>query len=142
MSATLEVSKLSDWLNADAYCRVEREEHAIWGEVQGREAGGVGRGQRKRRARGTEGPTQGLGVRARAERTANIMYMFVTLEVSKLSGWLKACAFCRVEGRSMRYGARCGPGGGRAWGGGIASGMCTGKGRLKAWGPGHAHSAR
>ena len=25
MIVTLDVSKLSDWLNADAYCRVERE---------------------------------------------------------------------------------------------------------------------
>ena len=45
------------------------------------------------------------------------------MEVSKLSGWLNAYASCRVEGRSMRCGARCGPGGGRAWGGGIASGV-------------------
>jgi hypothetical protein len=36
-----------------------------------------------------EGPTQGLGVRARAERTENMELMLVTLEVSKLlSGWL------------------------------------------------------
>ena len=51
-----------------------------------------------------EGPTQGLRVRARAGRTANIQLMSVTLEVSKLSGWLKAYAFCRVdkEGRAMR----------------------------------------
>ena len=61
-----------------------------------------------------EGPTQGLRVRARAERTWNMASMFVTLEVSKLSGWLKAYASCRVEGRGMRCGARCGPGGGRA----------------------------
>ena len=25
MSVTLDVSRLSDWLNADAYCRVKRE---------------------------------------------------------------------------------------------------------------------
>ena len=35
--------------------------------------------------------------RARAERTANMDPMFVTLEVSKLSGWLNAYACCRVE---------------------------------------------
>ena len=28
-----------------------------------------------------------------------MFFMFVTLEVSKLSGWLKTFAFCRVEGR-------------------------------------------
>ena len=36
--------------------------------------------------------------RARAERTKNIHSMFVTLDVSKLSGWLNADASCRVEG--------------------------------------------
>ena len=29
------------------------------------------------------------------ERTVNILFMFVTLEVSKLSGWLNAYAACR-----------------------------------------------
>jgi len=53
-------------------------------------------------------------VRARAERTANMAYMFVTLEVSKLSGWLKAYAYCRVEGRGT-YDA--GRGAGREVGG-------------------------
>jgi len=55
-----------------------------------------------------------LGVRARAERTWNMPAMVVTLEVSKLSGWLKARACCRVEGKGMQCGARCGLGGGRA----------------------------
>ena len=35
--------------------------------------------------------------RARAERTENIPAMLVTLDVSKLSGWLNADAPCRVE---------------------------------------------
>ena len=38
-----------------------------------------------------------VGARARAERTLNIKIMFVTLDVSKLSGWLNADAPCRVE---------------------------------------------
>ena len=33
-----------------------------------------------------------LGARARVERTKNIYFMVVTLEVSKLSGWLNADA--------------------------------------------------
>eukprot|EP00964_Phaeocystis_antarctica_P009641 scaffold5248_cov49-Phaeocystis_antarctica.AAC.4 len=33
--------------------------------------------------------------------------MVVTLDVSKLSGWLNAAADCRVEGRAVRCGARC-----------------------------------
>ena len=38
-----------------------------------------------------------VGARARAERTANMACMVVTLDVSKLSGWLNADAPCRVE---------------------------------------------
>ena len=44
------------------------------------------------------------GPRARAERTPNMTLMVVTLEVLKLSGWLKADAFCRVEGRACDAG--------------------------------------
>ena len=45
----------------------------------------VRRRRRKRHARGR--PDSRLsGARARAERTRNMAYMFVTLEVSKLSG--------------------------------------------------------
>ena len=52
--------------------------------------------------------------RARAERTRNIWYMLVTLDVSKLSGWLNAHAFCRESKRGIRCGARSRvPGGGR-----------------------------
>jgi len=81
-----------------------------------------GGGAIKRHARGR--PVLRLGGRrARAERTLNIDCMVVTLEVSRLSGWLNADAPCRVERRAMRCGARCAPGGGRAWGGGGASGM-------------------
>ena len=40
------------------------------------------------------------GARARAERTWNICCMVVTLDVSKLSGWLNADAPCRVERRA------------------------------------------
>ena len=34
MVVTLEVSKLSGWLNANARCRESKEEHTVWGEVQ------------------------------------------------------------------------------------------------------------
>ena len=48
-----------------------------------------------------EGPIDSrlVGARARADRTLNMRSMSVTLEVSKLSGWLNANASCRVEGR-------------------------------------------
>ena len=51
-----------------------------------------------------EGPTQGWGDRARAERTENMYCMYLTLDVSKLSGWLKAVACCRVEKRACDAG--------------------------------------
>ena len=44
-----------------------------------------------------EGPTVEAEGRARAERTINIQNMSVTLEVSQLSGWLNADAYCQVE---------------------------------------------
>ena len=74
------------------------------GEVAGREAGGRGGGGGASGMHGGEGPTQGVRVRARAGSTANMRFMSVTLEVSKLSGWLNAFAYCRVEGRGMRCG--------------------------------------
>ena len=45
-----------------------------------------------------------LGIRARAERTSNMLSMFVTLDVSKLSGWLNTVAHCRVERRACDAG--------------------------------------
>ena len=65
---------------------------------------------------------------ARAERTSNILAMVVTLDVSKLSGWLNAAAFCRVEREpcGKRGGMR-----GRARGGGrgAAAAQAAGAGR-------------
>ena len=71
------------------------------------------------------------GPKARAVRTWNMAVMVVTLEVSKLSGWLKADADCRLEGEGMRCGGeRCEPEGGRAcvvwWRNGPTQGL---------WGP-------
>ena len=43
----------------------------------------------------SKGPTEGSrGARARAERTWNMYFMVVTLDVSKLGGWLNAVAAC------------------------------------------------
>ena len=94
MVVTLDVSKLSGWLNALADCRVERRECNV-----GRGALGVAWRRRKRHVHG-EGPTQGWGGRARAEHTQNMTNMVVTLDVSKLSGWLNVDASCRVERRA------------------------------------------
>jgi len=75
----------------------------------------------------------------------NMRYMVVTLEVSKLSGWLKADAYCRVEGRACDAGGeRCEPGGGRACGVVAArQAACTGKRPdSRLGGQGHARSAQ
>ena len=42
-------------------------------------------------------PTVEDGGRARAERTKNMPYMLMTLDVSRLSGWSNADARCQVE---------------------------------------------
>ena len=46
----------------------------------------------------------------RGERTKNMPPIFVTLDVSKLSGWLNADAYCRVDRRACDSRARCGLG--------------------------------
>ena len=43
---------------------------------------------------------QRLRVRARAERTENMYPVSVTLDVSRLSGWLNAVALCRAKGEA------------------------------------------
>ena len=77
------------------------------------------------------------------ERTKNIQYMFVTLDVSKLSGWLNADACCRVARRPYEAGGEV-PAGRPEGGVGavVVQAACTGRVQLKAWGPGHAWSAR
>jgi len=113
MVVTLEVSRLSDWLNADAVCRVEKGEACDAGRGAGRQAEGCEAAAAQAACtRGRPDPRLG-GRRARAERTWNIDCMVVTLEVSRLSGWLNADAVCRVERRGMRCGARCRPAGRR-----------------------------
>ena len=76
-------------------------------------------GRRSSASRAQERACIGSGGGAWAERTANMLFMFVTLDVSKLSGWLNADACCRVEREAhIRRGARAGRGGGRACGDG------------------------
>ena len=94
MFVTLEVSKLSGWLNADAPCQESNGGHTVWGEVQS-----TGRGGRRRTTAVQAACKAGLDCRFGAghgvERTLNMWFMSVTLEVSKLSGWLNADAACR-----------------------------------------------
>jgi hypothetical protein len=131
MSVTLDVSKLSGWLSADACCRFKRR---ACDEVR---AGRREVAERRRSASGVhgKGPTQGMGARARAGRTRNMLFMFVTVDVSKLSVWLNADATCRVEGRAYDAGR----GADREVGGceaAAAQVACTRKARLKAGGQG------
>ena len=124
MAVTLDVSKLSGWLNAAALCRVERR---VYDAVRGVGPGAGGRGPaaaHERHAR-REGPAVKAGrARACTERTLNMAYMVVTLDVSKLSGWLNAAANC--QGSTMR--SEVWAEGGRAWAGGSARAACTARG--------------
>ena len=70
MSVTREVSKLSDWLNADAYCRESKGGHAARGEVYG-----LGGGRRRAtavQAACRAGRDCRLGAGHGGERTENI----------------------------------------------------------------------
>jgi len=114
--------------------------------------GEVGAGRREgvwwRHTRGMHGEKARLkawGPRACAEHTKNMLRMVVTLEVSKLSGWLKANADCRVEGRASNAGGGevWEPEGGRAWDGGGTQEACTWMWpNSRLGGQGHARSAR
>ena len=101
----------------------------MWCEVQStgrREVAG------DRGARGAQG--RGLGCRFGAghgeERTRNMFIMVVTLEVSKLSGWLNAVADCRESngGHTVRGEVRAGRR--QGVGAAVAQVACTGKARL------------
>ena len=108
MAVTLEVSKLSGWLNADAYCRESKEGHAVRGEVYG--SGGSRRWTTAAHAACRGGRDCRLGAGHGEERTLNMKDMVVTLEVSKLSGWLNADAYCRDSkgGHAVRDDVRAG----------------------------------
>ena len=76
------------------------------GEVRGRKVGG---GVERRRAQAAQRRTrlEGWGQQGtRGKRTWNMPHMFVTLDVSKLSGWLNAYANCRES----KGGRICGSG--------------------------------
>ena len=107
MLSTLDVSKLSGWLNADACCRESNGGHTVRSEL---------RNGRRRATAVQAACRRGLDCRLGAghgeERTQNMAYMVVTLDVSKLSGWLNTDAPCR-ESKGGRYGAGRGAAGRR-----------------------------
>jgi len=76
----------------------------MWGEVQSTGRPEVAGGPRStRRVACRRGLECTLGAGHGEERTLNMEYMLVTLEVLKLSGWLNASANCRESngGRTM-----------------------------------------
>ena len=77
ISVTLDVSRLSGWLNAEAPCRVTRRH--MEGDAPGEGRGGVGGGRGERSGHGGS-----WGQGARGGHTMNMAYMFVTLDVSQL----------------------------------------------------------
>ena len=85
----------------------------MWEEVRPGRREGAGWRRRKRHVYGMctgRVRLKAVGARARAERTENMLRMSVTLDVSKLSGWSNADAFCRVEGRVCDAGSAVRPG--------------------------------
>jgi hypothetical protein len=103
---TLEVSKLSGRLKASASCRAPRGasdtgKRACAGTKR---CGTEGRAHQQRTQCERVWPSSGVGAEGdRWKRTRNMPFMYVTLEVSKLSDWLKASALCRVQkGASAR----------------------------------------
>ena len=97
MFVTLDMSRLSGWLNAGAHCRVKRDSKR--GDMQ---AGRAWVRRRRRMQSARRAPTVEAEGRARAERTRNMATMSVTPDVSKLSGWLNADAYCRAKGKHLR----------------------------------------
>ena len=100
MDVTLDVSKLSGWLNA-VFCRVEGGDMKR-GEVRGREANGQWSGGGASSVQGRA--RREIGRRTGAERTLNMASMDMTWDVSRLSGWLNASASCQVESRAYEAG--------------------------------------
>jgi hypothetical protein len=104
-------------------------EHTKGSAWQGRN--GTERRVNQERARRACGPQlRSVGRRRRRKRTKNMKPMSVTLEVSKLSGWLKAAAPCRVQSDGH-------PTKGHAWHGDVAhrgkGGPAACSARVRVW---------
>ena len=76
-------------------CILPRVERGACGAERGIRVGRWGAADDRSARSVQEGLDCRLGVGHGEERTMNIRYMAVTLEVSKLSGWLNADAACR-----------------------------------------------
>jgi len=109
------------------------------GEVRAGRREGVGRRRRKRHARGGPGSRrEGQGTRGAHPKHADHARSLGGVEAQRLVERRRLLPSQR-EGHAT--GARCGPGGGRAWGSGGASGM-HGEGPIKAFGGARARAGR
>ena len=93
MVVTLDVSKLSGWLKNGACCRESKGGHTVrasLGEL--RVGGGKVAGAGGASSALTKGSIADWGHRHGEERTWNMFFTVVTLDVSKLSGWLNTDA--------------------------------------------------
>ena len=129
---TLDVSKLSGWLNAEAYCRVERR---AWRMRCGARysPGGV----RAMWVAETQSACTGRArLKAVGTRGAHPEHVVHGRDLGRVEAERLVERRRELPNRKagMQCGKRCGPGGVRALGGGDASGMCTGRARLKAVG--------
>ena len=97
-SVTLDVSKLSGWLNDDADCRANREQCLRY---------------EARKEPGEKGSSTQIVKRTRTKRTPNMWRVLVTMDVSKYSGWLNALAPCRKRKDTMSLRSVPGGEGGR-----------------------------
>ena len=133
MVVTLDVSKLSAWLNADAYCRVERRASDVGRGAAREESGRWGWRQRKRHVHGV-GPTQGLG--GQGTRGAHVEHAAHGRDLGRVEAerLVERRRVLPSRKAGMRRGKRYGPGGVRALGVAATQVACTGRDRLKAVG--------
>eukprot|EP00964_Phaeocystis_antarctica_P093999 scaffold60773_cov44-Phaeocystis_antarctica.AAC.2 len=115
MFVTLEVPKLSGWLNADADCRESKGGHTVRCGTTCGLWGGRAAGDRGARSAQGRGPDYKLRAGHGEERTPNMAPMLVTLEVSKLRIWLNVDVLCQESkgGRAVRSEVYYQPAGGR-----------------------------
>ena len=85
MFVTPEVSQSSGWLKAYAFCRGSQAGHTVRGGLRG-PGGGRPRVSAAQRVQGGSAQLQIVGAGRGEQRTLNMWFMLVTLEVSHSSG--------------------------------------------------------
>ena len=137
MSVTLDVSKLSGWLNTDAYCRVARSAYDAGGMQAGRRKG---RGAAAAHAACRRRPEWGsVGAGKRGARRKHVLHIcdFGQVETQRLVERRRPLPSRKERNRGRRHAGREVE---RAWGG---RGACSvqARARMGFGGAGHARSA-